>query len=444
MGKFPSTQWLLVEIAGQSSEAVAREALDHLLRQYWQPLYVHLRVKGLSNEAAEDVLQDFIVEMLDKNLCAAADRERGRFRTLLLTALDRFLISKHRYQTAAKRAPDKLQSLQAGDGIDVPTADAAPVAAFEQAWALDVLAETLAAMQDECDASGDTARWAVFERRFLAPLLDGAEVTEYQQLADELGLANEKGAMNLLVTAKRQFSRVLRDQVRLYVEQSGPRSMKAQGAPLNPAASGARQLAEGAVVQAVEQEVLELRAILAQPRVDRDLPADEACRPEDSPRKRAFWLRLARPTAPPAARLAGIFQWGDQLAEGDLAVGFADLLEGDIQLLLGAGYVSRGPVIRFLTADVPMLMVLEHLKEWANVQRFARGATAHGRLADAMYFLTIAVAQARLGERIAGMNDAGLRDGLERLAASGLVDGPLLDDVRRALQAIPAGAPAPR
>src|SRR4051812_38640775 len=88
---FPMTQWSLVARAGQPP-AEARAALDVLLRRYAPALRAHLlldrRMSG-DRSKAEDVLQGFVADkVLERNLIALADRERGRFRTFLLAALD--------------------------------------------------------------------------------------------------------------------------------------------------------------------------------------------------------------------------------------------------------------------------------------------------------------------------------------------------------------------
>ena len=97
MSRFPTTQWSLIELAHRETPTGSREQMGALLEAYWQPMYAHLRYKGLSNEKAEDLIQEFMMEILNKDLLAIADPKRGKFRTLLLTALDRFAISQPWY-----------------------------------------------------------------------------------------------------------------------------------------------------------------------------------------------------------------------------------------------------------------------------------------------------------------------------------------------------------
>jgi len=77
-----------------------------LCRQYWHPLYAYVRRHGFSPEDAEDVTQDFSRSFLEKAYLERADRDKGRFRTLLLTSLQNFL----------HNARDRLEALKRGGG----------------------------------------------------------------------------------------------------------------------------------------------------------------------------------------------------------------------------------------------------------------------------------------------------------------------------------------
>ena len=55
---------------------------------------------------AQDLTQDFFVMVLKGNLIRHADRNRGRFRSLLLKSLQNFLIDAHAKQSAKKRGGD--------------------------------------------------------------------------------------------------------------------------------------------------------------------------------------------------------------------------------------------------------------------------------------------------------------------------------------------------
>ena len=81
----------------------AAAAMAELCRIYWYPLYAFIRRRGHDVHEAEDLTQEFFARLLDKHFLAAADREKGRFRTFLLMAVKRFLANEHDRTQARKR-----------------------------------------------------------------------------------------------------------------------------------------------------------------------------------------------------------------------------------------------------------------------------------------------------------------------------------------------------
>ena len=88
---FATTRWSLVLALREESSEEAEEALAELCRCYWFPLYAYARRRGYSPEDAEDIVQEFIAELLRMGSFARADPQRGRFRTFLLSSLNHFL-----------------------------------------------------------------------------------------------------------------------------------------------------------------------------------------------------------------------------------------------------------------------------------------------------------------------------------------------------------------
>lgn len=102
-GRFATTRWTVVLQAAREDPGGQRPALAELYQQYQQPLYVVARVRGLAHEDTVDALHDFFCELLDGNMLAAADQQRGRFRAFLLTVWRRFLTDVYRRGAALKR-----------------------------------------------------------------------------------------------------------------------------------------------------------------------------------------------------------------------------------------------------------------------------------------------------------------------------------------------------
>jgi hypothetical protein len=87
---FVTTHWSVVLAAGQG-DSRADDALAHLCQTYWYPLYVYARRRGCSPHDAEDLTQAFFARLLEGNWVAKADRQRGRFRSFLLSAMKHFM-----------------------------------------------------------------------------------------------------------------------------------------------------------------------------------------------------------------------------------------------------------------------------------------------------------------------------------------------------------------
>jgi RNA polymerase sigma-70 factor (ECF subfamily) len=102
--EFPRTRWTAVlrvragEATGESAKALAE-----LCEMYWPPLYAYARRCGQSAEDAEDLVQGFFGRLLERELFAKADPERGRLRSFLLGAFKNFMSEEWRQATRQKR-----------------------------------------------------------------------------------------------------------------------------------------------------------------------------------------------------------------------------------------------------------------------------------------------------------------------------------------------------
>jgi len=216
----PSTRWVLITEAAQDAGERQREALETLVERYLPALRAHLVInKRLPPEHAEDLLQSFLVsKVIERPWLRRADPARGRFRTFLLTSLDRFIISEARVANAQKRAPSPQVMSDLEDHVRQTQAMGQPSAAYDIAWARQVLADALRRMETACATAHRPAVWGVFERRLLGPLLEGSTPPPYAELVKQFGFDSPAQAANTLTTAKRMFSSVLRKVVGEYTD----------------------------------------------------------------------------------------------------------------------------------------------------------------------------------------------------------------------------------
>jgi DNA-directed RNA polymerase specialized sigma24 family protein len=162
--EFRTTHWSVVrEARGRGSEASAA-ALEKLCRTYWPPLYAFVRRKGYNPDEAEDLVQGFFAQFLEKNYLKAVDASLGKFRTFLLCSMKHFLANEW----------DRAQALKRGGGfefiaLDVHDAEqnylfevaesASPETLFERRWVEAILQQVLTRLRDECNESGTGERF---------------------------------------------------------------------------------------------------------------------------------------------------------------------------------------------------------------------------------------------------------------------------------------------
>ena len=216
---FPQTEWPLVDAAGQGEANSKQAALATLLCRYLPVLKVHLASQyRVAEDQAADWLQSFVLKkVLERDLIAQADRNRGKFRTFLLRSLHNFVIQQIRHEQAGKRSPAEplvpIHDLQDNELAEIATQNAE---SFDIAWARGVLAETIQRMERHCQVADRKDVWGVFDCRILKPLFEETAPLAYEELVARFGLQSPAQASNLLITAKRMFGRFLRSVIAEY------------------------------------------------------------------------------------------------------------------------------------------------------------------------------------------------------------------------------------
>src|SRR5688500_10162288 len=128
-----------------------REALGVLLTRYLPALRAHLLRRRIAPDRADDLLQSFVADkVIGSDLLAAADRQRGRFRALLVTALNNYAANQLRHDRAERRAPKDGAVVSLDPSLhqeSCPPDDCDP---FDVEWAREVIAEALRRTKAEC------------------------------------------------------------------------------------------------------------------------------------------------------------------------------------------------------------------------------------------------------------------------------------------------------
>jgi RNA polymerase sigma factor (sigma-70 family) len=205
---FVTTRWSVVVTAGRTDTTRAHDALAKLCQIYWHPLYAYVRRRGHSPEDAQDLTQEFFARLLERNWVAAADRQKGRFRSFLLSAMKHFLANEWDKARAQKRGggqfliPLDVATAETSCGIE-PADDVTPETIFERRWALTLLEQVLRRLREEHVRDG---KEKLFEQ--LKPTLtEASRAVRYAEMAVQLGAS--EGAVKVAVHRLRQRYREL-------------------------------------------------------------------------------------------------------------------------------------------------------------------------------------------------------------------------------------------
>jgi len=184
-----------------------------LCRLYWYPLYAYLRRRGHAPPEAEDLTQGFFACLLERDALAAADPQRGRFRSFLLTSLKHFVADQRDRDRAQKRGGgQKIMSLDVrgaeGRYCLEPADNLTAEKLFERRWAQTMLELVLGDLRRQYARDG---RQRTFER--LKGFLRGkAARGSYGQVAAELDVT--EAAVRVAVhRLRRRYRELLREHI---------------------------------------------------------------------------------------------------------------------------------------------------------------------------------------------------------------------------------------
>jgi RNA polymerase sigma factor (sigma-70 family) len=223
-GRFNTTRWSMVLSCADSGieSTTAGNALSELCRIYWRPIFAYICRRGYSTHDAEDLTQDFFASVLKGPLLQRADPERGRFRSLLLKALQDFL----------GHSAEKVDTQKRGGGVKFVSWDDwmaeapsqlsisaqalnswSPERLYDLRWAATVVEQALRRLREECQSK---SRLRLFETLSLYLAAERADVS-YHNLATTLGIA-ESAVKKQLHNLRRRYRWLLCDEVAQTVE----------------------------------------------------------------------------------------------------------------------------------------------------------------------------------------------------------------------------------
>jgi DNA-directed RNA polymerase specialized sigma24 family protein len=209
---FQTTSWTLVRAAAAHPTPDSRSALARLCQAYWHPVYAFIRRNGYDRDQSQDLSQEFFRLLLEKNYLLDANRERGRFRSFLLTSVKHFLANEWDRAHALKRGgfqmPVSIDQVEA-EASYAPEAveQRTPEILFERRWALLLMERAMNKLRAEFT---EMEKADYFER--IAPFLSGERAHGYGASAREMGVS--AGALRQSVyRMRRKYRDLLRAEI---------------------------------------------------------------------------------------------------------------------------------------------------------------------------------------------------------------------------------------
>jgi DNA-directed RNA polymerase specialized sigma24 family protein len=219
---FPPTRW--TELKGMKGriDAEKAHALEFLAREYWKPIFCFVTSLGVKEQDAKDLVQGFFLFAIERDLFSQADPEQGKFRNFLCASVKHFVFNEWRGAKARKRFPAgglvTIYDSNQSDGIAFHAQEQrTPEEAFDRAWMEGIIERAAGEMAQEYRGKAMEIHYAVFEERFLKPLLRVAQASSYAELNKRFGITAKK-IDTCLITARRRFRSLVRAEIQKYAK----------------------------------------------------------------------------------------------------------------------------------------------------------------------------------------------------------------------------------
>ena len=186
--KFPETRWSIILNLKKGSNKDREIALEEICNLYWFPLYAFARNKGYSPADSEDLTQDFLFNLLQRDDLINTDQSAGKLRSYLLKAFCNFLTNEWRKSNRQKRGGDKkivsIQEMEAEHQYkSLPTNNNSPDELYDVSWAKNLITSVLEDLQKSYEKKG---KEKIFKA--LLPYLTANEGPPYSDVAAKLGM----------------------------------------------------------------------------------------------------------------------------------------------------------------------------------------------------------------------------------------------------------------
>lgn len=201
--RFESTVWLTIWKARDNDPG----ALDDFVRRYRAPIEKFIVQNGFGHADAEELAQEVFLRIFKNNVLKKARRERGRFRSLLLTLTRHVIQDERRRRGAAKRGGNHVtvspqhtseDSLPLEELIATHTEDRE----FDNLWVRNILKLALERLRSENE---------LYYTAFTMNLDD----YDYKEIAERMD-KSPKEVDNYVYRARQKLIRLIREEIARY------------------------------------------------------------------------------------------------------------------------------------------------------------------------------------------------------------------------------------
>ena len=219
-----ATHWTMLRQAHGGEADGAAAARQALMERYCGAVFRYLFRRVRDASVAEDLTQEFALRFIQGRF-EQADRERGRFRDYVRSALFRLVQDHYREQARGPR-PVALDHDPVGHDEE-----AAADEAFRESWRQELLARAWRALEQDEKEAGQPFH-VVLRLRADQPELTGNQMAEL--LTSRLGKSiSSSNLRQLLHRARERFAELLLDDIRESLEDSPLERVAEELAELN-------------------------------------------------------------------------------------------------------------------------------------------------------------------------------------------------------------------
>lgn len=181
------------------------QARSEVFTRYRTPVYGFIRNRGFSEADAEDLTQEVFLRVCREEFLRKADRDAGRFRTLLLAVTRNVIFEERR-----KKQRSPASSLDQ-DGIPEPAASPEEGEVFDRLWSQNLIRLALERLQQETSANGP--------KYYEAFILNKIQNLPYAEVGERLGVS-VTDVTNWIHQARKKIRKYLEEEIRSYASSN--------------------------------------------------------------------------------------------------------------------------------------------------------------------------------------------------------------------------------